>query len=65
MYKMVNNRVVSGKNICDVLETESENLIYKNISQSFATVVCRHFNLGGGFDGWTPKFFLSEYTVNH
>ena len=39
----------------DVVET-----IEKGIPVAEARAQCRHLNFGGGFDGWTPAFFLEK-----
>ena len=49
-YKVNGNSVVETKTGLDIYSSDSSK---KN------TEVCRHLNLGGGFDGWTPEFFLT------
>lgn len=41
-------------------ETKEEVLIKTFSNKEDAKTFSRHLNLGGGFDGWTPDFFLSR-----
>lgn len=41
-----------------VVETATGHDVYNSDSSKKNTEVCRHLNFGGGFDGWTPEFFL-------
>ena len=45
----------------DILETPT-NLVVATIPgyADQAKQMCRHLNMGGGFDGWTPQFFLAK-----
>lgn len=50
--------------VYDVFETRTttkekvfiKRFMYKEEAKTFS----RHLNLGGGFDGWTPDFFLNK-----
>lgn len=50
----------SGHFLYEVLETNTNQLIESNMTQAQAKSLCRHLNFGGGFDGWTPTFFLAK-----
>lgn len=39
-------------------ETKEEYTIKRFTNKDDAKKFSRHLNLGGGFDGWTPDFFL-------
>lgn len=41
-------------------ETKEEIVIRTFKTKEEAKTFSRHLNLGGGFDGWTPDFFLSR-----
>ena len=43
----------------DVVEATTNQTIKSNIGLSKAKALVRHLNMGGGFDGFTPAFFLS------
>jgi hypothetical protein len=52
-YSVIKN----DKNVFDILEKESENVIeIKKTDEKEARSLCRKMNLGAGFDGWTPDF---------
>ena len=34
------------------------------IPEEEAKTVSRNLNFGGGFDGWTPDFFLTKFAVS-
>jgi hypothetical protein len=65
MRKM-NYNLVEGKkdrNLYDVLETSTDQVIRSFSGFSEARAFLRHLNLGGAFDGWTPSFMLKNYVV--
>lgn len=43
-----------------VFETHTEQLIKYFDKKEEARKFLRHLNLGGGFDSWTPSFFLRD-----
>jgi hypothetical protein len=66
-YKVVENMLLpetSVKNcpVYDVIErkaeTKEEVFIRRFRSRDEAKALSKHLNLGGGFDGWTPNFFV-------
>ena len=65
---MVNYKVVKytaeisdpGNLKADILEVNTGYTIGTNIPVQEARDTCRHLNFGGGFDGWTPAFFLEK-----
>lgn len=58
---MVNYKVQMSKNgMYEIIETLTNNRVAQNLDIHQAKASCRHLNFGGGFDGWTPTFFLTE-----
>jgi hypothetical protein len=55
-----NSSPVSGFFLYEVVETETNQVIKTDMTQSEAKSLCRHLNFGGGFDGFTPGFFLNK-----
>lgn len=52
-YKIVE---VGGK--YSVFEVQTDQIIRTYNSITKAKILLRHLNFGGGFDSWTPNFFL-------
>lgn len=48
-YKVVNNTIV---------EQKTGEVIEEGLVGGDAKAMCRRLNFGGGFDGFTPAFFL-------
>jgi hypothetical protein len=46
--------------VCNILEITTGQTLLENLPLKEARQMCRHFNFGGGFDGWTPAFFLEK-----
>lgn len=46
----------------NILETPTNQIVASDIPayNNQAKSLCRHLNMGGGFDGFTPSFFLSK-----
>ena len=44
----------------DVVEVTTNQTVEKGVPVAEARTKCRHLNFGGGFDGWTPAFFLEK-----
>lgn len=45
--------------VYDILETKTNQVVATLPGHSGeAKALCRHLNMGGGFDSWTPAFFL-------
>ena len=57
-YKMFND-LGSYK----VLETTTEQTVGLFSTELEARKFLRHLNFGGGFDGWTPSFFLRDLST--
>jgi hypothetical protein len=68
---MVNYKIVNTRNVINlgggfaevgasIIETKTGQTIKHNIGLSKAKTLVRHLNFGGGFDGFTPAFFLAE-----
>lgn len=47
-----------------VVETGTQQIIKSGITHHDAKALCRHLNFGGGFDGWTPEFFLQNIKLS-
>lgn len=64
-YKIVNERYINlytsfAEAGGDILETKTNQIIKTGIDLKKAKEMIRHLNFGGGFDGETPTFFLSD-----
>lgn len=46
-----------------VVETLTNQVIKSFYSREKAKKLLRHLNLGGGFDGWTPTFFMKKIEI--
>jgi hypothetical protein len=57
-YKMLND-LGSYK----VFETTTEQTVGRFSTELEARKFLRHLNFGGGFDGWTPNFFLRDLST--
>jgi hypothetical protein len=44
----------------DILEVKTDQIIKSGLPLRKAKELCRHLNFGGGFDGFTPSFFLAK-----
>jgi hypothetical protein len=44
----------------DILETKTNQIVKERLGMKQAKEMIRHLNFGGGFDGWTPTFFLTK-----
>ena len=51
-------------NSFEVVETSTEQVVKTFITSKDAKKFMRSLNLGGGFDGWTPTFFLKKLNLN-
>lgn len=47
-----------------LVESKTDQVIKTFTMYSEAKKMLRHLNLGGGFDGWTPQFFLKKIPEN-
>jgi len=70
-YKIVNERIVHmntplgdefsySEQGGDIIEIKTEQIVKSGLGMKKAKELCRHLNFGGGFDGWTPTFFLAK-----
>jgi hypothetical protein len=68
---MVNYKIVNDKQFVDIgagyveiagdiLETKTNQIVKEGLGMRQAKEMVRHLNFGGGFDGWTPAFFLTK-----
>ena len=46
-----------------VIENVSGHIMKSGLSKAGARALCRSLNFGGGFDGWTPQFFLEKNKI--
>jgi hypothetical protein len=44
----------------EVVESGTRQVINTELTKNEAKAMARHLNMGGGFDGWTPSFFLAR-----
>lgn len=56
-------KIVEQKNSYGVYEIATEQIIKTFTDFSEARKFLRHLNLGGGFNGWSPSFFLRSVKV--
>lgn len=56
---MFSYKIIENNNSFNIWETSTNQLIKTFIDKLEARKFLRHLNLGGGFDGWTPTFFLN------
>jgi hypothetical protein len=47
-----------------VIENMSGHIMKSGLSKEGARALCRRLNFGGGFDGYTPEFFLQKIKNN-
>ena len=47
----------------EVVETGTRQIIKSDMRKEEAKSMTRHLNMGGGFDGFTPSFFLARIPV--
>ena len=56
----MNYKIVNENNTYNVFETATEQVIRSFFTVDEAKKFLRHLNLGGGFDGWSPSFFMKK-----
>lgn len=54
-------RVQQNKNQYDIIEKDTNTVVYKDCKESNARELCRSLNLGSGFNGFTPIFFTQDF----
>lgn len=64
---MVNYKIVTHSQdddvtrvVSSILEVATEQFVATGLHDMSARDLVRHLNFGGGFDGFTPTFFLAE-----
>lgn len=45
----------------NIVESQTGYTVIKDLDFDKARDMARHLNLGGGFGGWTPLFFLTKF----
>lgn len=58
-----NYKIEENNGTYSVFESETEQTIGEFTDKSEARKLLRHLNLGGGFDGWTPSFFMKDFIL--
>lgn len=59
-WKLDENSQTSGHFLYEVIESNTDQVIKTDMTHADAKNLCRSLNFGGGFDGWTPAFFLEK-----
>ena len=54
-------RVENNNNKYDIVEKDTELVVYTLTDSKDARSMCRSLNLGSGFNGFTPTFFTETY----
>lgn len=49
----------------EVVETGTRQVIKSEMGKDEAKAMTRHLNMGGGFDGFTPSFFLARIPLSN
>ena len=65
-YKVTNytaKLISPAIHLADVVEVPTGLTIRSQVSVDQARELCRHLNFGGGFDGYTPPFFLQKLEI--
>ena len=57
------NYKLKVENGVSVIETSTDQIIRSFDNLDSARKFLRQLNLGGGFDGWTPSFFLKDFST--
>ncbi len=60
MYKVSKNKET---NLFEVLEIETNQIVFKSKNYAEASLKYRFFNRGGFFNGLTPTFFLNDHHI--
>lgn len=59
-----NYSIEENNGIYSVVEYLTEQTVGKFSDKLEARKFLRHLNLGGGFDGWTPSFFIKDLDLS-
>jgi len=54
----VNYKIIENEKLFDVFETQTDLVLRSFKTRSEAKELAKSLNLGAGFDGFTPSFFL-------
>jgi len=57
-YYTPNYTVIISGGVASIRETRTEQIIIKSTDVSSMILKAKKLNLGMGFDGWTPNFFV-------
>ena len=56
-------KIIEDKGVYNIFETTTEQIVKTFTDNAEARKFLRHLNLGGGFEGWTPTFFLKKVEI--
>lgn len=56
----MNYKIIQDSNGYNIVESPTDQVVKTFDSHSDAKKMMKHLNLGGGFDGFTPNFFLKS-----
>lgn len=59
----MNYKIMNDTGVFKVVETATAQTIRSFTQHSEAKKFLRHLNLGGGFDGWSPSFMISNISA--
>lgn len=57
---MVDYKIVKQGNVFNVVEQATDHIVFTSVDEKDAKLFARKWNLGEGFSGWTPAFFLEK-----
>lgn len=60
-----NYKIIEDNGSFNIWENPTEQVIRSFKDNAEARKFLRHLNLGGGFDGWTPSFFLKLFEIKN
>ena len=56
-------KIKKENNFFKILEVKTEKVVYQSQDEKKTREIARKWNLGGGFSGWTPTFFQTNYDL--
>ena len=54
-------RVNQNNNVYDIIEKDTDLVVFAHDREKNARELCRSLNLGSGFNGYTPQFFTQSF----
>lgn len=61
---MIPYKVIKTDMVYQILETETNQIIYEGTDEKRAKATAKKLNLGGGFNGVTPNFFTKKVDLD-